>query len=93
MQQNRAAMRERVFAEQGVAMPGHGHHAPATRTVAGHALLCGSPATVAEKMAEIAKIGVGGVILQFRLGPMPHEVAAASLTLFMQRVMPAIKAA
>jgi len=93
MQEHRAAMRERVFAEQGVAMPGHGHHAPAARTVAGHALLCGSPATVAERMAEIAKVGVGGVILQFRLGPMAHEVAAASLTLFMQRVMPAIKAA
>ena len=93
MQQQRAAMRERVFAEQGVAMPGHGAHAPASRTVAGHALLCGSPPTVAEKLAEIAKIGVGGVILQFRLGPMPHEIAAASLTLFMQRVMPAIKAA
>jgi alkanesulfonate monooxygenase SsuD/methylene tetrahydromethanopterin reductase-like flavin-dependent oxidoreductase (luciferase family) len=93
MQQHRAAMRERVLAEQGVAMPGHGHHAPAARTVPGHALLCGSPATVAERMAEIAKIGVGGVILQFRLGPMPHEVAATSLTLFMQRVMPAIKAA
>ncbi len=93
MQQHRAAMRERVFAAQGVAMPGHGGHAPAARTVAGHALLCGSPATVAERLAEIAKIGVGGVILQFRLGPMPHEVAASSLTLFMQRVMPAIKAA
>ncbi len=93
MQRHRAAMRERVFAEQGVAMPGHGNHAPATRTMAGHALLCGSPATVAERLAEIAKIGVGGVILQFRLGPMPHEAAAASLTLFMQRVMPAIKAA
>ena len=94
MQEQRAAMRERVLAEQGVAMPGHGHHhAPAARTVAGHALLCGAPATVAEKMREIAKIGVGGVILQFRLGPMPHAVAAASLMLFMQRVMPAIRAA
>lgn len=93
MQQHRAAMRERVFAEQGVAMPGHGHHAPAARTVAGHALLCGSPATVIEKLAAIAKIGVGGVILQFRLGPLPHEVAAASLTLFMQRVTPALRAA
>ena len=94
MQQHRASMRERVLAEQGVAMPGHGGgHAPAARTVAGHALLCGSPATVAERLAEIAKIGVGGVILQFRLGPMPHEAAAASLTLFMQRVMPAVKGA
>jgi alkanesulfonate monooxygenase SsuD/methylene tetrahydromethanopterin reductase-like flavin-dependent oxidoreductase (luciferase family) len=94
MQQHRAAMRERVLAEQGVAMPGHGGgHAPAARTVAGHALLCGSPATVAERLADIARSGVGGVILQFRLGPMPHEVAASSLSLFMQRVMPAIRAA
>jgi alkanesulfonate monooxygenase SsuD/methylene tetrahydromethanopterin reductase-like flavin-dependent oxidoreductase (luciferase family) len=86
MQEHRAAMRNRIFAEQGAMMPSHGPATPAARTVAGHALICGSPATVAEKLAEIEAIGVGGVIMAFRLGPMPHEVAASSLTLFMQRV-------
>jgi alkanesulfonate monooxygenase SsuD/methylene tetrahydromethanopterin reductase-like flavin-dependent oxidoreductase (luciferase family) len=86
MQEHRAAMRKRIFAEQGAIMPSHGPAAPLARTVAGHALICGSPDTVAEKLAEISAIGVGGVIMAFRLGPMPHEVAANSLTLFMQRV-------
>jgi alkanesulfonate monooxygenase SsuD/methylene tetrahydromethanopterin reductase-like flavin-dependent oxidoreductase (luciferase family) len=86
MQEHRAAMRKRIFAEQGAMMPSHGPSTPAARTVADHALICGSPATVAEKLAQIEAIGVGGVIMAFRLGPMPHEVAANSLTLFMQRV-------
>ena len=53
-----------------------------------HSLIYGSPATVAEKLAEVAKIGVGGVIMQFRLGPMPFEDVAQSLTLFMRKVAP-----
>jgi alkanesulfonate monooxygenase SsuD/methylene tetrahydromethanopterin reductase-like flavin-dependent oxidoreductase (luciferase family) len=86
MQEHRAAMRKRIFADQGAMMPSHGPVAPPARTVAGHALIYGSPATVAEKMAQIEMIGVGGVIMAFRLGPMPYEVAASSLTLFMERV-------
>ena len=31
---------------------------------------------------------IGGIIGTFRLGPMPHEVAAASLTLFLEQVAP-----
>ncbi|HEY6432344.1 MAG TPA: LLM class flavin-dependent oxidoreductase [Acetobacteraceae bacterium] len=90
MQVQRAAMREKIFRETGVKLQTTtpGPMAPAARTVAGHALIHGSPATVAEQLAEIDKIGVGGVIMQFRLGPMPHEVAAHSLTLFMQKVAP-----
>jgi len=87
MQEHREALRERVFKEQGVRLrpPDTGL---ADRTVAGHALICGSPATVGEAMAEIDAIGVGGVIMAFRLGPMPHEVAAQSLALFMEKVAP-----
>jgi alkanesulfonate monooxygenase SsuD/methylene tetrahydromethanopterin reductase-like flavin-dependent oxidoreductase (luciferase family) len=51
-------------------------------------MLCGSPATVTEALAEIDKIGVGGLILVFRIGPMPHEVAANSIRLFMEKVAP-----
>ena len=41
-----------------------------------------------EEIAEIDKIGVGGLILAFRIGPMPYEVAANSIRLFMQNVAP-----
>jgi alkanesulfonate monooxygenase SsuD/methylene tetrahydromethanopterin reductase-like flavin-dependent oxidoreductase (luciferase family) len=84
----RAAMRNRIYAEQGVRMHAEPIGAAPARASAEHALICGSPATVAEAFAEIAKIGVGGVIMQFRLGPMPHEAAAQSLSLFMRQVAP-----
>ncbi len=86
MAEHRAAMRKRISAEQGATMTSPGPTTPPAHTVASHALICGSPATVAEKVSEIDAIGVGGVIMAFRLGPMPYEVAANSLTLFMQRV-------
>ncbi|MGZ5120586.1 MAG: hypothetical protein ACXWIH_30370, partial [Burkholderiales bacterium] len=61
---------------------------PVARNQVQHSLLCGSPDTVCEAIAEIDKIGVGGLILVFRLGPMPYEVAANSIRLFMTRVAP-----
>lgn len=51
----------------------------------------GSPATVAEVMADLDDIGIGGVILQFRLGEMPTELAAQSLRLFAERVRPLLE--
>ena len=53
-----------------------------------HSLICGSPATVAEAIREIDQIGVGGLILVFRLGPMAYNVAAHSIELFMKQVAP-----
>jgi alkanesulfonate monooxygenase SsuD/methylene tetrahydromethanopterin reductase-like flavin-dependent oxidoreductase (luciferase family) len=93
MQKQRAAMRERVFQEQGVRLQSHapGPAAPAARTVVEHALIHGSPATVAERLARIDAIGVGGLIMSFRLGPMPHDLAARSLRLFAEKVMPAMR--
>jgi alkanesulfonate monooxygenase SsuD/methylene tetrahydromethanopterin reductase-like flavin-dependent oxidoreductase (luciferase family) len=93
MQKQRAAMRERVFKEQGVRLQSHapGPAAPAARTVVEHALIHGSPATVAEKLAAIDAIGVGGLIMSFRLGPMPYDLATSSLRLFAERVMPAMQ--
>ena len=92
MQAQRSAMRERVFREQGVSLqpmlaPGA---AGAARTHVEHSLIYGSPATVAEQLADVAAIGVGGVIMQFRLGPMSYDDTAASLTLFQQKVAPAL---
>jgi alkanesulfonate monooxygenase SsuD/methylene tetrahydromethanopterin reductase-like flavin-dependent oxidoreductase (luciferase family) len=93
MQQQRAAMRERVFKEQGVRLASHapGPTAPAARMVVEHALIHGSPTTVVEKLVSVDEIGVGGLIMSFRLGPMPYDLAAASLRLFAEKVMPAMK--
>jgi len=88
MQEQRAAMRERVFSEQGVTIS---HAGPAARTDHRHALISGSPATVAERLAGIAAMSVGGLILSVRLGPMPYEIAAQSLTLLMEQVAPALR--
>ena len=85
-QEFREAMRKKVYAEQGLMLK----HEPATpaRNVQQHSILCGSPDTIAEAIAEIDKIGVGGLILVFRIGPMPYDVAANSIKLFMQKVAP-----
>ena len=93
MQKQRAVMRERVFQEQGLRRQLHapGPTAPAARTVIEHALMYGSPATVAEKLAAVDKIGVGGLIMSFRLGPMPYQVTAGSLRLFADKVMPMLR--
>ncbi len=93
MQEMRAAMRNRVYQEQGasiVPMPAPGS-APPARTVVEHSLVYGSPATVSEKLAAVARTGVGGLIMQFRLGPMSYEDTASSLTLFRNQVMPALR--
>ena len=90
MHAHRTAMRERVYQEQGVSivpMPAPGT-APPARMVLEHSLVCGSPATVAEKLAAVGKTGIGGLIMQFRLGPMSYEDTARSLTLFSEKVRP-----
>ena len=88
-QEFRAAMRKKVYAEQGLMLKEE-KTTPA-RDQQQHSILCGSPATVAEAIADIDKIGVGGLILVFRLGPMPYEVAANSIKLFMSKVAPHFK--
>ena len=82
----RQAMRRRIYEEQGVLLKPE--IVPAARNEPRHSLLCGSPATVAEAIAKIDAIGVGGLILVFRLGPMPAELAEQSLRLFMAKVAP-----
>jgi alkanesulfonate monooxygenase SsuD/methylene tetrahydromethanopterin reductase-like flavin-dependent oxidoreductase (luciferase family) len=92
MHEHRVAMRNRVYAEQKASilpMPAPGAAQPAHTSVE-HALVYGSPATVAEKLAPLKATGVGGLIMQFRLGPMSYEQTAASLTLFREKVIPAL---
>jgi alkanesulfonate monooxygenase SsuD/methylene tetrahydromethanopterin reductase-like flavin-dependent oxidoreductase (luciferase family) len=84
----RAEMRNRFWREKGRRIAVPQGELPDARGNREHGVLCGSPATVAEKIAEIAALGVGGIIATFRLGPMPHEVAAASLELFLRHVAP-----
>src|SRR6478752_8210801 len=82
----RQAMRKKVYDEQGLMLKQES--GPVARNQVQHSVLCGSPDTVAQAIAEIDKIGVGGLILVFRLGPMPYEVAESSIRLFMQKVAP-----
>src|SRR4030095_441224 len=85
-QEFRAAMRKKVYEEQGLLLKQE--TGPVARNQVQHSMLCGSPDTVAEAIHEIDSIGVGGLILVFRLGPMPHEVAMNSIRLFMEKVAP-----
>ena len=90
MHEHRAAMRERVFREQGLSilpMPAPGATPPA-HTMLEHSLVCGSPATVIEKLSAVGKTGIGGLIMQFRLGALSYEHTAQSLTMFRDKVMP-----
>jgi len=85
-QEFRKTMRKRVYEEQGLLLKQEAG-TPA-RDQAQHSFICGSPATVAEEIAKIDSIGVGGLLMVFRLGPMPYEVAESSIRLFMSKVAP-----
>jgi alkanesulfonate monooxygenase SsuD/methylene tetrahydromethanopterin reductase-like flavin-dependent oxidoreductase (luciferase family) len=85
-QEFRQAMRKKVYQEQGIAL--RQESVRAARDEVQHSILCGSPDTVSEAIAEIDEIGVGGLILVFRIGPMPAEVANTSIRLFLERVAP-----
>ncbi len=86
----RQAMRKKVYEEQGLLLKQEA--GPAARNQVQHSMICGSPATVAEAIAAIDDIGVGGLLMVFRIGPMPYEVAENSIRLFMQKVAPQFKA-
>jgi alkanesulfonate monooxygenase SsuD/methylene tetrahydromethanopterin reductase-like flavin-dependent oxidoreductase (luciferase family) len=94
MNERRAAMRERVAREQGVSMApaqAAGAGQPA-RTSLAHGLVFGSPEAVAARLAPVAETGVGGMIIQFRLGPMTLDETERSLRLFQGRVVPLLRA-
>ena len=92
MHEQRAVLRNRVLAEQGVDM-GPQRPGMAQRVDPSTGLVCGSPDTVAASMAELAATGVGGVIITFRLGAMSYDVAMESMKLFMDKVVPQVRAA
>ena len=59
-----------------------------SRNIMEHSLICGSPATVAEKIAALDACGLGGVMMTFKMGSMPYAQAAQSIELFMREVAP-----
>ena len=85
---SRAALRNRIYRETGMRIEVPASDLPSARASVEHGFIHGTPARVAEAIAEIASLGIGGVIATFRLGPLPHEAAASSLTLFMEQVAP-----
>jgi alkanesulfonate monooxygenase SsuD/methylene tetrahydromethanopterin reductase-like flavin-dependent oxidoreductase (luciferase family) len=85
---SRAEMRERIWRETGVRIPVPQSDLPSARADVEHGFVHGSPDTVAAAIAKIAATGIGGIIATFRLGPMPHAAATASLRLFMREVAP-----
>ena len=88
MTASRALLRERIFRDTGERIEVPASALPGARASLDHGLICGSPGQVAESIADLERLGIGGVIASFRLGPLPHEDAAASLSLFMQKVAP-----
>jgi alkanesulfonate monooxygenase SsuD/methylene tetrahydromethanopterin reductase-like flavin-dependent oxidoreductase (luciferase family) len=88
MVESRAELRNRIFRETGLRIAVPESDLPSARASVEHGFIHGSPARVAEAMAEIDQLGVGGVIASFRLGSMQHEAATASLRLFMSEVAP-----
>lgn len=86
---SRAEMRERIYRETGERISVPAGDLPSARASAEHGFIHGAPGRVAEAIADIASLGIGGVIATFRLGPLAHEAAAESLSLFMQKVAPA----
>jgi alkanesulfonate monooxygenase SsuD/methylene tetrahydromethanopterin reductase-like flavin-dependent oxidoreductase (luciferase family) len=87
MTRARAEMRDRYAAlGQRIVVPKN--DLPGQRTARGDGLIHGTPAHVAEDIAALDRLGIGGIIGTFRLGPMPHDMAAESLTLFFEKVAP-----
>jgi alkanesulfonate monooxygenase SsuD/methylene tetrahydromethanopterin reductase-like flavin-dependent oxidoreductase (luciferase family) len=54
-------------------------------------LVCGAPSTVRDQFVELSKLGIGGVALRMRVGPMPVEFSMNALRLFMKEVAPAMR--
>lgn len=77
----RGSLRQQIRQERGVILSPNS--APGL-----NGFICGSPATVAENLAELAEIGIAGALMQFRLGGMPFETTSRSIELFMRKVAP-----
>jgi alkanesulfonate monooxygenase SsuD/methylene tetrahydromethanopterin reductase-like flavin-dependent oxidoreductase (luciferase family) len=88
MAESRAVLRNRIYRETGMRIEVPASDLPSARGSVEHGFIHGSPARVAEAIAEIGELGIGGIIASFRLGPMSHEAATSSLELFMDQIAP-----
>ena len=86
MVEHRSSTRERIAADQGKAIT----KSNPTYRDPKIGLIAGSASTVAERLSKLASAGVGGVMIQFRLGPMEKDIANASISRFSQKVIPEI---
>ena len=84
----RAELRNRIHAETGMRIEVPRHDLPGSRGGRGDGVLYGSAATVAEDVAALDRLGIGGIIAVFRMGPMTHEAATENLGRFMRDVAP-----
>jgi len=88
MTKGRAELRNRIYADTGLRIEVPKSDLPGARTGRGDGVIYGSPATVAEDIAALDRLGLGGIIAVFRMGPMSHEQATENLTRFMREVAP-----
>jgi alkanesulfonate monooxygenase SsuD/methylene tetrahydromethanopterin reductase-like flavin-dependent oxidoreductase (luciferase family) len=88
MVEARAELRNRIYRDTGQRIAVPSSELPSARGTVEHGFIHGSPATVAAAIAEIAELGIGGVLASFRIGPLPHQAAAESLGRFMREVAP-----
>jgi alkanesulfonate monooxygenase SsuD/methylene tetrahydromethanopterin reductase-like flavin-dependent oxidoreductase (luciferase family) len=88
---NRAVMRRKVYAEQGLPLPDAGNEGAPSHLDVDKALIRGSVATVKQAFVKLAELEIGGVITGFRLGPLSRDQADKSLTLFMEKVAGALR--
>ena len=56
-----------------------------------NSMIFGAPDTVVSRIRRLERIGIGGLILHFRVGPMSWEDNERSLRLFADQVMPRFK--
>jgi alkanesulfonate monooxygenase SsuD/methylene tetrahydromethanopterin reductase-like flavin-dependent oxidoreductase (luciferase family) len=55
--------------------------------------IVGSPATVRDKLIDhMGKLGAGNLLGIFQLGSLPHDLTVKSMTLFGEKVLPALRA-
>ncbi len=87
MRAQRNDARKRLNRSSEQATPSPSATVPARNSVE-QSLVCGSPTTVAELLEPMYKTGVGGLILQFRLGAMSWEATEQSIRLFASQVAP-----
>jgi alkanesulfonate monooxygenase SsuD/methylene tetrahydromethanopterin reductase-like flavin-dependent oxidoreductase (luciferase family) len=88
MTKARAELRNRIYADTGLRIEVPKSDLPGARAGRGDGVIYGSPATVAEDIAALDRLGIGGIIAVFRMGPMSHEAATQNLGLFMREVAP-----